>query len=96
MERFAFLTESGSVYQVDRPLRRIRRVSGKSAATRRFGGTEDGAWRTYVEISDVELGQRVWVSWERDPRPDEERMKHNTVTSRVVNIVQTDSSLGSV
>lgn len=58
-----YKTETGSVYQVDEPGKRVRRLSGTAAPTPRQG--QDGEWKTYasVEVLNTSIGRQLWVDW---------------------------------
>ncbi len=58
-----FETESGSTYEVDPGVQRIRRVSGTRAPARRQG--EDGEWKHYADITPIEVGSPVFIYWPR-------------------------------
>ncbi len=44
----AFYTETGSIYELDKTNKRIRRVFGVSEPTPRMGA--DGSWKTYERL----------------------------------------------
>jgi hypothetical protein len=58
---FTFTTESGSVYEVDEAGHRMRRVTGEEPPTPRQG--DDGAWKDYAVLSEVEVGKSVMIGW---------------------------------
>lgn len=58
------MTETGSWYEVDERERKIRRLAGRGAPTRRFGA--DGAWRPYASISTPKVGEGLTVLWRVD------------------------------
>lgn len=60
-----FKTETGSIYEVDTQNSRARRVSGVTAATKRFN---DG-WRNYVNVSPIEVGGYVVFIWDTKDTP---------------------------
>ena len=57
-----FLTESGSVYQVDKTSNKIRRLSGLHDPLP-IQGT-DGEWKSYEEISSVVVDLPVLITWD--------------------------------
>ena len=81
-----FVTETGSVYQLDETGHRARRLSGTQAPTARVGS--DGAWRAYVTATPVVVGQPVVVVWAIDDEPDGTGLltARSTVTSPVVSV----------
>lgn len=54
-------TTMNSVYELDRPNHRIRRLEGRNQPTPRQG--KDGNWRTYEAISEIEVDSEVTVIW---------------------------------
>lgn len=68
-----FLTESGSVYQVDDERNLIRRLSGSNDPTPRQG--PDGEWKHFHKLRDDLVPGAIVIFW------DETRC---TMTSRVV------------
>lgn len=61
-----FTTFSGSVYEVDKEAKRIRRVEGTTTTTRRVG---KGEWRQYYRIDGPEVGLPVVIFWTEDIDP---------------------------
>jgi hypothetical protein len=59
-----FSTESGSMYEVNPETKQVRRLIGINDPTLRVG--TDGRWRTYLELSPVEIGRPVWIIWTAD------------------------------
>lgn len=57
-----FITHSGSTYEVDDVKKRIRRLNGTKSPTQRQGA--DGSWRSYVEVSSIEVGRSVIILWD--------------------------------
>jgi hypothetical protein len=58
-------TKSGSIYELDIPNKRVRRLNGKEAPTNRFGGEGgDGGWREYRELSiPPQIGRSMLINW---------------------------------
>lgn len=80
-----FETESGSVYEVDLAERRVRRVCGKNAATRRMG--TDGEWKTFVAMTPIVLGGPVMFTWRFDEGPTEDLLWGRATTTSAVQLV---------
>jgi hypothetical protein len=76
-----FLTETGSVYEIDQNERQIRRLSGAGPGTSRVGN--DGVWRSFVGVSGPVVGSSVLVHWRVNP---ESGVLETTVTSRVEHV----------
>jgi hypothetical protein len=76
-----FTTEN-SVYEVDHPNNRIRRLEGRNDPTPRQG--TDGEWKTYVAISAIAEKAQVLVIWQI---LDDGAIK-GTATSRVQQIIE--------
>jgi hypothetical protein len=57
-----FYTESGSIYELDKPNNRIRRLEGVVNPTPRQG--PDGEWKTFEHCSPVRKGKGVLIQWE--------------------------------
>lgn len=57
-----FLTESGSVYHVNKTTKKICRLSGLHDPLP-IQGT-DGEWKSYEEISSVVAGLPVLITWD--------------------------------
>lgn len=71
-----YLTESGSLYEVDRRTMRVRSTSTNSERA-----TEE--WRPCLDVSRVEeAGERLVIFWRPEDYPAEK--KPATITSRVV------------
>jgi hypothetical protein len=79
-----FVTETGSVYEVDQAGRRLRRLSGYAAPTANI--TEDGRWRTFLHVGPLEHGRRVFVIWGLEHRDKDGLKLRQTLTSEVTNI----------
>lgn len=60
-----FLTESGSIYEIDHTERKVRRVSGKGPGTPRVG--TDGSWRTFMDLNQPTVGNAVLIQWRLNP-----------------------------
>jgi len=70
-----FITESGSVYEVNEEEKLIRRISGNRKPTERQG--EDGEWKKYhalIRLGD-DIEYSVYILWDNQG--------HGTITSRV-------------
>lgn len=77
-----FITETGSVYELDRTKQMMRRMSGEDRPTPNQG--EDGVWKPYGAITEVKVGVPVLVTWGWD----DEGILHRTITSPVMVIPQ--------
>lgn len=57
-------TESGSIYEVDRKNRRVRRLTGERNPTPKVG--KDGEWKAYADIqpNPPEVGVPLLIVWE--------------------------------
>jgi len=60
-----FQTETGSTYEVDPVLKRMRRLGGTHAPTR--NQRADGEWRAYCSIGPIRDGKHVLVVWGTEP-----------------------------
>ncbi len=58
---FKVTSESGSVYEIDRERKLIRRLSGSHAPTERQGA--DGEWKKYADMEGLSLGDRLLIIW---------------------------------
>ena len=76
-----FETVSGSVYEIDTLGRRIRRLEGSHEPTPRQG--EDGEWREYQSISEVDEGKAVLIVWRY-----EGDIAKSTITSDVFRLIE--------
>lgn len=56
-----FKTETNSVYVVDEKEKLIMRKSGENSPTDRQG--QDGVFKKYETISNIEVGKRVIIDW---------------------------------
>ena len=84
-----FLTESGSLYELDTTNKKIRRLNGLNDPTTRNGS--DGEWKVYEDILNVKLGSSVVIVWGDNVEPliknDIGRtMVKTTMTSKVVSV----------
>ena len=81
-----FWTESGSVYELDVALQRVRRVRGDLQPTPRQG--EDGEWRTFDTVfpTPIEVGASVLFIWGYYQR-GASAVARSTMTSRVLGVV---------
>jgi hypothetical protein len=84
-----FYTETGSKYQVDFDLKKIRRVvnSNGNAATNRQG---NNSWNIYESITDIKVGHQVMICWNKETIPLFDHSPKNaiptTITSNVVEV----------
>jgi hypothetical protein len=78
-------TTTGSLYEIDKPNNRIRRVSGEKPPTPRMAA--DGTWRTYQALSPLQVGAQVLIVWEFYEDAGGELHTQNTLTSPVTHIV---------
>jgi len=79
-----FETASGSVYEVDRERRRVRRLRGEEPAAHRLG---HDAWKAYELMSPVIAGEPVVFAWSVIWASSEEALAPATVTSPVRRIL---------
>lgn len=81
-------TESGSLYEIDVPGSRIRRLRGTAPGTARVGN--DGDWRAYSQLfpAHPERGSCLSIIWAADDRGPAARPGHvpGTMTSPVVEV----------
>jgi hypothetical protein len=61
-------TFSGSVYEIDRPNKRIRRLSGETPAKH----PQDHDWRKFLEAypNNIEVGSSILILWDTGSRMD--------------------------
>lgn len=78
-----FITQTGSIYEIDQQSKKIRRLYGKLPSTERQG--LDGEWKTYSHLTDVVVGKPVVIVWEVI-----ESVAKSTVTSVIKDIVDED------
>ncbi len=83
MKRVA--TETGSIYEIDTELQRIRRLSGNKSPTARQG--QDGEWKTYEHLSAIEVGKGLTIIW----NPENTKPLH-PVPAGYFNIPMTETS----
>lgn len=87
-----FITESGSIYEVNVEQKQIRRVTNMngSEATGRQGNNE---WRTYDQLSEIVVGHPVAICWSKATTPlmpgSPDFMLPGTLTSPVQMIMDT-------
>ena len=57
-------TESGSIYEVDRKNKRVRRMTGEKNPTPKMG--KDGEWKAYADLqpNPPEVGLPLLIVWE--------------------------------
>lgn len=89
-----FQTITGSLYELNKDIKSIRRLNGANDPTPRQG--KDGEWRKYANTSDIEVGSRVIIVWGNDTEllnETKEDLARNggfavptTITSQVVSI----------
>jgi len=79
-------TASGSTYELDTDLSRIRRLHGSHEPTRRQG--VDGVWKPFVEISAPTPGEPLVVVW----AVTDQNVAQCLVTSPVTAIAASDHS----
>lgn len=78
-------TETGSVYEVDRQAKLVRRLSGRGNPTQRVG--TDGEWKPYANLAfEPQVGSRLWIVWSYGDGAD--GSDRCTVTSTVTEIVE--------
>jgi len=80
-----FRTESSSMYEVNIDERKIRRLHGANPATNRLG--HDGEWKEFLNISELEIGESVVITWSISNEQEEFRLK-TTVTSPIIDFVE--------
>ena len=78
-----FITETGSVYEVDTDGRRARRLAGKADPTANM--KEDGQWRGYQAVRLIAPGLRVMFEWGFETRGDGLKYRQ-TLTSQVTEV----------
>lgn len=74
---------ANSTYEIDAEGKRVRRLHGKYAATERQSA--DGEWKSFVIMSDPQVGQSVLFGWSQD---EETGTLKSTYTSPIVSIDQ--------
>lgn len=88
-----FETETGSIYEVDRDNKLIRRVVGISSGSKRIGN--DGSWKKYIDISELIVGHNAVIQWGSDVElmsyyDDNTIVFPLTTTSNIVSIYDND------
>jgi hypothetical protein len=89
-----FITETGSLYEVDSDNRRIRRMIGVNNPSPRQG--KDGEWRPYDTLI-LNLGESACIFWDPKTTPLLEGSGGNipaTITSKVVKIERNEENVG--
>lgn len=85
-----FKTETGSIYEIDPKNKKARREAGTKRAGSRF--PDDGVWKTYVDVTEVIVGLRVFFHWNVSNTPllaeSPDGAVPLTITSPVVEILQ--------
>ena len=95
-----FITETGSLYEVDQENKKIRRLNGKRDPSPRQG--KDGEWQGYLNDLSIVVGEPVIIAWAAahkltkeacdflgiEPGSDQAVPGRTTFTSRVVEIDQ--------
>lgn len=78
-----FMTQSGSVYEVDTENKRVRRTAGQVNQKSRI----NGEWLIYRDVTPVKLNQEVIFMWGEPGQilPEAERA---TMTSIVIGVQQ--------
>lgn len=89
-----FITETGSVYEVDEKRKLIRRLEGESNPTPRVGN--DGMWKAFSSLMNVNVGFRALICWDKERNSSDPTMNSltyiggdpATLTSKVVKIIK--------
>lgn len=80
-----FKTKSGSLYEVIKEEKKIRRIYGELEPTQRQG---DNEFKNYEEITPIEIGKRVLILWNNTIVPAAvSGAVPTTLTSTVVEII---------
>ena len=79
-----FKTVTGSLYEIDLPNNRVRRLTGTKAVTNHQN--DDGDWQDYLEVSEVKVGVGVFITWRYDI-VEGDTIARNTLTSDVAEII---------
>lgn len=87
-----FITQSGSVYNVDTHNKQIRRAytTEESGESRRVSGD----WRDYRVVSDIQVGESVIIVWGNEVElldGSEQWATPTTFTSPVASVSESDS-----
>jgi len=80
-----YVTETGSVYEVDTVKQCARRLSGKGNPTTRTG--TDGQWKEYVSINTPTIGKPLVIHWKNE-KAFIEGAEPCTITSHIVQIIE--------
>lgn len=85
-----FTTETGSQYEIDLEIRKIRRLGNEKnkSPTNRQG--TDGEWKQYTYVHPAPtIGRELLVCWDivkEDPTLDGQDRHRTTMTSKIVKI----------
>jgi hypothetical protein len=94
MNMIKFITETGSVYEVDTENKAIRRLKGKHDPTTRQG--KDSEWRSYISITPISKGRRCIIFWNSDTTPLFPESNGFgtpvTMTSQIVDIIENSNA----
>lgn len=80
-----FITETGSLYELDLEGKRVRRLIGVADPTPRQG--KDGEWRYFESCSAIKIGREAYFIWQVDPTEDG-LVARTTGTSKVKTILE--------
>lgn len=90
-----FITETGSIYEVnitERKIRRCTNLNGRAAS----GRQGDNEWRPYCSLSEIKVGDAVLITWDKTTTPLLEGSPDfavpATITSLVVEVKHDESS----
>lgn len=86
MGTIKFVTESGSVYEIDSENKLVRRLTGVIDPQPRQG--KDGMWKSYADTNGVEVGTSVLFIWPRATTPLLPGSPNNAVPSTVTSPVK--------
>lgn len=81
----SYVTETGSVYQVDYERKLARRVSGNGEPTANFG--RDARWNPYADVVRTPTGALAFI-WQVNPVDGGMVHFRTTITSTVVSETQ--------
>lgn len=56
-------TQTGSIYELDKDNKQVRRLAGKSKPTMRQA--KDGEWQTYHDILMPAIGMSLFIMWDK-------------------------------
>lgn len=76
-----FITETGSIYEVDESNNKIRRLEGSHDPTPRQG--PDGEWKEYLRLSSIQIDKSVIIIWKM-----EGLVAKTTITSHITEIIK--------